>query len=101
MIAMRFLRGVGAACAQAAAATNRTDTQAINQVFFILFRLHTIFREHLWRTLRFDWTPMSTACSRLAVARSTRTTIHCKSTRLNSSHLGSSYAVFCLKNRSE
>src|SRR5437899_9999157 len=72
-----------------------------------LFPYTTLFRSAIWsiHSLSTEGTPKlcigtpmtySSACSNSASRESDR-----KSTRLNSSHLGISYAVFCLKKKKQ
>src|SRR5205814_7474742 len=52
-----------------------------------------------WRFLNRWWTAHPFSLSEAPDGRSFRITVDRKSTRLNSSHLGISYAVFCLKKK--
>src|SRR3989454_8572892 len=67
-----------------------------------LFPYTTLFRSHVWDRLS-PTSPLSTSDPRVTTARSTSSSSEpCrdrKSTRLNSSHLVISYAVFCLKKK--
>src|SRR5437899_8528720 len=52
-----------------------------------------------WDRAATNWPTSAAACAALTVKRNRACPRDRKSTRLNSSHLGTSYAVFCLKKK--
>src|SRR5437899_9545197 len=74
---------------------------------FTLFPYTTLFRSDIWKSKRAHGDssfpkcpdPSTIIVSWRGLASASQARIDRKSTRLNSSHLGISYAVFCLKKK--
>src|SRR5436853_1372800 len=64
-----------------------------------LFPYTTLFRSHFSSRPVVPYTPMPAGTMPCGAPASATTSQDRKSTRLNSSHLGISYAVFCLKKK--